>query len=180
MFSWVSPVTFFNLTTKKSTKSPVLHSLSVCGRFRGVQYLGQDFIMYDGVGGEQHQNRLQQFELLQSVLHQLPQHVNDVPRRRLQTHSLTHLNEPLIRQSHRCHYSETVALNKCVSVCVFWPRTRLHVTWVSEWRRDTAGWFWVLWFRSPWGTAGPLQNCSPSALMTQETGNQHNSHMGHW
>lgn len=68
----------------------------------------------------------------------------------------------------------------CVCVCVFWPRTRLHVTWVSEWRRDTAGWFWVLWFHSPWGTAGPLQSCSPSALMTQETGNQHNSHMGHW
>lgn len=53
-------------------------------------------------------------------------------------------------------------------VCVFWPRTRPHVTWVSEWRRDTAGWFWVLWFRSPWGTAGPPLNCSPSALNTTQ------------
>lgn len=84
------------------TKRPCLSiSVCVCGRFRGVQYLGQDFIMYDGVGGEQHQNRLQQLQLLQSVLHQLPQHVDDVPRRRLQTHSLTHLNEPLIRHAHR-------------------------------------------------------------------------------
>lgn len=70
-------------------------------RFNGVPYLGQHFVVHDGVGGEQHQNRLQQLELLQSVLHQLPQHVNDVPRRRLQTHSLTHLNEPSIRSSHR-------------------------------------------------------------------------------
>lgn len=43
-------------------------------------YLGKYFIMYDCVGGEQDQDGLQKFQLLQTIFHQLPQHVDDVPR----------------------------------------------------------------------------------------------------
>lgn len=35
-------------------------------------YLGQNFIVHHSVGSQQHQNCLQQFQLLQSILHQLP------------------------------------------------------------------------------------------------------------
>lgn len=66
----------------------------------------------------------------------------------------------------RTVYSTNTVAFVQVDVCErVWPQKPPHVTWVSEWQRDTAEWSWVLWFRSPWGTAGPPQNCSPSELI---------------
>lgn len=43
-------------------------------------YLRENLIVHDRVGGQQHQHCLQQLQLFQTILHQLPKHVDDVPR----------------------------------------------------------------------------------------------------
>lgn len=40
------------------------------------------------------------------------------------------------------------------------PLTPPRGTWVFEWQRDTAGWFWALWFHSPSRRAAPPQSYS--------------------
>ncbi len=52
-------------------------------------YLGERVMLHDGVGGDEEDGRLQQLQLLHTRLHQRPQHVDHVRRRRLKRRAAT-------------------------------------------------------------------------------------------
>lgn len=94
-------------------------------------YLWKHFIVDDCVGGQQNQNGLQKLQLLQTVFHQLPQHVDDVSCCCLPCkHKNTSWSTIIINHSVHC----SSGLNR-VSVAVFaiWSYDRRSEVKSSVW-----------------------------------------------